>query len=311
MSRETEKIFKGLDLYMKEHGEPESEDELNEMLQAFMQEYNSNLSGQGPLNAAGAQTSDDYMELAEQAGSAEESLRFARKALKMDPDNLDAETYVASLGARDYFDRARKLEKAIKHGNQVMETQGYFDEEYIGEFWGVHQTRPYMRLRRTYVDALIDVCMFDAATAECEELLQLSEGDNIGVRYTLMHLYALRGDEEKALTLIDKYDEDTAMMLMPLSLLYYKRNDLTSALKYLKQIQKHNPDLKKFLKTASELGNPIPEDFDPGMYRPYSIDEINVAVFENDWLYMTTGMFFIWANEALNNKGKSKQKKKK
>ena len=310
MSRETEKVFKGFEQFMNEHGEPRSEADLNEMLQAFMQEYNSGLSNREPLNAANAQTTDDYMELAEQAGSFEEALRFARKALKLDPDNLDAETYVATLGAKDHFDRLKKLEKAVKHGNQVMEEQGYFNEEYAGEFWAVHQTRPYMRLRQTYVDALIDVCMFDAAAAECEELLELCEGDNLGARYRLMHLYALLGNEEKALALIDRYNEDSAMMLMPLALLYYKRNDMSSALKYLKIIQKNNPDLKKFLKTAAESGDPIPEGFDPSMYRPYTIDEINVAVFENDWLYMSTGMFFIWANEELNNKRKKGQKKR-
>lgn len=311
MSRETEKVFKEFDKYMKKHGEPESEEEFNDMLQAFMQEYNSSMSNREPVNASNAQTSDDYMDLAEQAESIEEALRFARKALKLDPDNLDAETYIAVLGAQDNFDNLKRLENAIEHGNQVMEAQGYFEEEYIGDFWGVHQTRPYMRLRKAYINSLIDACMFDAAVTECEDLLRLCDGDNIGARYTLMHIYALQGNAEKAQSLLSKYDEDGAMMLMPLALLYYKRNDLSTSLKYLKRIQKHNPDLKKFLRTAAEMDDMFPDDFDATMFRPYTIDEINITVFENDWLYVPTGMFFVWANEEMNAKGKSRQTRKK
>ena len=309
MSKETEKVFKAFDEYMKMNGEPESEDELKEMLDAFMQDYNSRIPNMEPLTAANAKTSDDYMELAEQATSVDEALRFAKKALKVDPDNLDAETYVAVLGARDFFDQLKKIEKAVTHGNKLMEEQGYFDEEYIGEIWTVHQTRPYMRLRRTYVDCLEELCMFDAAAVECEELLRLCDGDNIGARYTLMHLYAMQGNEEKALSLLDRYSEYGAMMLLPLALLYYKRNDLENARKHLKVILKHNPDTKKFLKIAADRGDLIPEDFNPSMYRPYTIDELYMTVFEHDWLYMPNDMFFIWANEELNNKGKTEQKK--
>ena len=304
MSKETEKVFKAFDEYTKIHGSPSSEEELNEMLHTFMQGYNSTLSGAERLTSATAKTADDYLELAEHADSMEEALRYAKKALKLEPDNLDAEVLAAALSTKDHFDRLKKLEKVVEHGNQLMRQAGYFDEEYIGEFWGFHQTRPYMRLRQAYADMLIDVCMFDAAVCECEDMLRLSENDNIGARYTLMHLYALLGAEEKALKLLEKYDEEGAMMLLPLSVIYYKKKNLTEALKYLKKIVKKNPDMKKFLRIAAVQGNPLPKNFMPSYYRPFTIDEINTTVFENDWLYMTAGMYFIWANKEINEKGR-------
>lgn len=311
MSRETELFFREFEKYMDEHGRPETEQGVNDMLQAFALEYNQSARSRGPLTSATASSADDYIELAGQAASLDEAIGYARRAVKLEPDNLDAELYYTVLGARDYFDRLRKLEKLVQKGNRMMEEQGYFDEDYIGAFWGFHETRPYMRVRQAYVDALLDVCMFEAAAVECEDMIRLSENDNVGARYTLMHLYALEGNEDKALALYDRFEEDGAMMLMPLAMLYYKKNDLKTALKYLKQIMKRNPDLKKFLRTAAELGDPIPDDFDPSMYRPFTIDEINVAVFENDWLYMVNGMFFIWANSELNEKGRKSGNKKK
>ena len=111
MARETEKVFKAFDEYMKDHGEPESEDELNDMLHAFMQEYNSSIPGKPELSPANATTSDDYLELAESADTLEEAVRFSKKALKLDPDNLDAEAFVAVLSAKDHFDRIKNWKR--------------------------------------------------------------------------------------------------------------------------------------------------------------------------------------------------------
>ena len=53
----------------------------------------------------------------------------------------------------------------------------------------------------------------------------------------------------------------------------------------------------------------FPKDFNPSMYRPYTQEEILVAVFEYDWLYMTVGMFFPWAYQELEKSSKSNSKK--
>ena len=308
MSKETEKVFRAFDEYMNENGPPESPEELEEMLHVFRGEYDSNTANRQAVTADTAETSDDFLELAEYADSQEEALKYAKKSLKLDPDNLDAETLIAALSAKDPFDLIRKYESAIKHGNEVMKKQGYFDLDYTGRFWHIHQTRPYMRLRLAYIDALIRACMFDAAIPEAEELLELNDGDNTGIRYTLMSLYAMKGDEDSALDLYEEYEEDSTMMLLPLSLLHYRKNDLKNAYGYLKKISKHNPDFRKFLKRAVDQGEDLfPENFDPTTYRPDTMDELLVAVFEYDWLYTSVGLFFPWAYEEF---AKSRMKKK-
>ncbi len=63
-----------------------------------------------------------------------------------------------------------------------MEAGGYF-EKCMGNFWLAVKTRPYMRLRHYYMEALAWNNMMKKACAEGEELLKLCQSDNLGVRY--------------------------------------------------------------------------------------------------------------------------------
>ena len=90
-------------------------------------------------------------------------LRLAEEAYRLAPDNLDAAVMVTVLTEPDPFERLGKYEKLIRREEKSLRKQGYFDEEYIGEFWLAHQTRPYMRARKAYIEELINLCMFEAA----------------------------------------------------------------------------------------------------------------------------------------------------
>ena len=163
-----------------------------------------------------------YLELAENASSAKEALKYAKKALELAPENWNVACTVAELSSKTPESLLEKYEQLIAQANAAMERDGWFSEEYIGEFWGFHETRPYMELREAYLDTLVRCDMLKKAMAEAEDLLRLCENDNLGIRYHLMHLYAHFEDEEKALALLKKYDEESSMFLLPLSILYYK-----------------------------------------------------------------------------------------
>ena len=188
-------------------------DQLNELLQKHI----VNMPGERrDVTPKTAKTADDFVYLAEEeAEDRETTLKYAQKALFLDPDNLDAQRIVAQTTAGMIYDRLDRLETAVQHGTQIMESKGYMDEEYIGKFWGVVETRPYMRLRSAFMETLLAAGMMRRAAEECEEMLRLCEGDNLGIRYVLMHVYAFLEDEEKALKLHEKYDdfEETQMLL--------------------------------------------------------------------------------------------------
>ncbi|TFK18004.1 hypothetical protein FA15DRAFT_689881 [Coprinopsis marcescibilis] len=73
-------------------------------------------------------------------------------------------------------------------------------ENYVGHFWGVYSTRPYMRARFNLVAEIVKVNTHDAATAALGHLLdmlRLCRGDNQGVRDLVPALYLrLNRDQE-------------------------------------------------------------------------------------------------------------------
>lgn len=105
-----------------------------------------------------------------------------------------------------------------------------------------------MRLRHTYMQALCECGLMRKAAAEGEELLKLCIGDNLGVRYDLMNLYAYLEDEKAALALYRRYDKyEDSQLLLPLAVLYFKLGDFDSSISYLQRLCKANKDTKKFI----------------------------------------------------------------
>lgn len=303
MSRETEKMFSQLYAQLGEHNlEGMDKEEIESLFQNYMQQYNARVGRK--VTAETAKTSDDFLELAEMAKQKNSALRYAKKALQLDPDNLDAESMIAELSARNSFDLLNKLKCAVVRGDEIMKAKGYAEEHCIGEYWGMVETRPYMRLRMKYADTLKDNGMIRRAITEYEEMLRLSENDNLGVRYTLMHLYALMEDEQNALALHKRYDgyEET-QMLFPLSILYFKLGDLERASGYLKRLSAANKDTKKFIRG---IVNDNMERFFNAMsglgYRPFTIEELVMEMIENQELFENVPGYFYWADEQLRSK---------
>ena len=300
MSRETEKMHKQMSVFMEENADEKINDEqINNLLQGFTRQYNSRpLQKVTPENA---ETSDDYLELAEDANSEKEALKYARKALELDPDNLDAERIVATGSSKDPYVILDNLHRAVIHGTEVMKSRGFMTKEYIGDFWGVIETRPYMRLRDEFVNALIEGGMFRKAAAECEDMIRLCESDNLGVRYNLMHLYAYLEDERAALRLHKKFGgyEET-QMLLPLSILYFKLYELDKAKDYLVRLVKANKDTKKFFRAVQQDKiDKYADEMQPFGYRPFSIEELIMEVTENEFLFSAVPGYFWWADQQL------------
>ena len=300
MSRETEKVFKEFQKYLDEHaGKDVTDEEIERLLNEFMGRYNSNLPE--PVTPETATSSDDYLELASLASSSRDALKYAKKALELDPYNFDAESIAIEMKANDATGLVQGYEKALRKATKHMEEEGYFEEEYIGNFWGVLETRPYMRLRSSYVRWMIMCGMYGHAKTECEELLRLCENDNMGMRYILMHLYAYFEEEASALALHRQYgSNDETEMLLPLSILYYKRGDYIKATRYLKRLAKVNKDLKRFLKLVQTGREEDFEGFEmDGGFRPDTMEELMVELHENDFLFTSADAYMQWADLQL------------
>ena len=300
MSRETEKVFKEFQQFLGEDGAKDMTDkELQQKIDEFLSQYNGSLPE--PVTPENAKTTDDYMELAFMADNRNDALRYAKKALQLDPHNFDAEVFLIEEKTDDFTRLAKDMSKTVERATKYMEAEGFFDEECIGDFWGILETRPYMRLRHRYLQALLECGRFGMAKQECEELLRLCENDNMGVRYQLMHLYAFFEQEEAALALCKRFGGgDDSQMLLPLAILYYKAGDETKAKQYLRRLNNANKGLKQFLKKVTEGDRSLFDDFRMGnAYQLGSLEELQSEFQENMFLFMGMEPFDEWALQQV------------
>ena len=301
--RSTEKIMKEFDKFVKRNhleAKMETEDGMHEVFQQFMTEYNGKIKA-GPLSL---EPSDAYgcMEAAANADTEEEALKYAKKALKYDKNHLDAEVFIAELTEPDDDALRKKYDKLMKKAEIRLTEEGFFDEDCIGRFWGMIETRPYMRLRYTYVQLLMSMGKFRLAITHCEDMLRLCENDNLGVRYILMALYALFEDELQAQKLFKRYTgEQETLLLLPMITLYYKLDDYAKAKKYLKQLCNMNPEAKDFFTKKfdeEEMMEIMGSLAQTGMCRYASLEELIMGLMDHSYLYQHTGMLN-WAENNL------------
>ena len=296
MSRETEKAMRDLTKYIDDNrSENATKAEIEKLVQQFMeqQEILDEFDDE-------PESADDYLDLAEEAGSKKKRLEYLTKALELEPDHLDAAVMMAKEKSKDANEYLEALAALIKKGDKLMTEEGCFQNS-MGEFWLVLETRPYMRLRAEYLNTLIDCRMMRAAAAEGRRMLELCENDNLGVRFQLMHIYALLEEEEAAEKLFERYSgNDETLMLLPLAVLYYKLNKPDKSVEYLNRLAESNKDTKKFFTAIkNEKLEEYTESMNPYGYRPFTMDEFIMAITENGFLYLSASEFLFWADTKL------------
>ncbi len=305
MPRQTEDLFRKVQEYLKNYpDEIRNEEDLNRIIAEYMLEYNQNTQNHTANHSP--QTSDDYLELAEEASSHKKCIEYLNKALELDSDNIDAARMLIDETVKDPIEALEKYKALIKKGAKILDKQGYFDHNQNHEFWLAFDTRPYMRARYWYMKLLIDCGMIRQATLECKEMLKLCRSDNLGVRYDLMHLYALLEDESAATKLFKQYQEISAHFILPYSILYFKLGDFNKSAKLLKDLAEENKDTKKFFriinsKNSSSMDKYI-QEMNPYGEKFNSIDELLGEINNYSYLTVPTLHYFKWANNQLKKK---------
>lgn len=194
------------------------------------------------------------------------ALVLARQALEIWPDCADAWSLLAARApdpetARELYVRGVvAAERAL--GPEI------FREE-AGRFWGILETRPYMRARQGLAEALEELGRLEEAAEHLQELLRLNPNDNQGVRDTLSHLLIVLGRDAEAEELLGRYDKDpSAAMSFPRALLRFrKEGDSFEARRLLTRAGRTNPFVSGFLLGTRRM--PPPAD----MYAPGSEEE--------------------------------------
>jgi hypothetical protein len=195
-------------------------------------------------------------------GDEEARVELAREALAVCPDCADAYVLLAE------HTRARKkamqlYEQGVAAGERALGPDAFV--QYAGHFWGVLETRPYMRARLGLAHSLWATGRRDEAVGHLQDMLRLNPGDNQGIRYTLAGFLLFLDRDDDLGRVLDQYpDEGSAAWAYTRALLAFRRQgDSVEARRLLKQARKANKHVPAYL-----LGEKFPPQREPSYYSP-------------------------------------------
>lgn len=190
--------------------------------------------------------SDDLLFEAYDEPIKSKAIKLAKQALEVNPNNIDAENFITKFETNT-IKKLKKYEETLNKEKENLEKDDFFNKENIGIFWGLIGTRPYMRTKHSYMLTLMELGRYTEAVKQGEELLELCESDNLGIRYLIMGLYTVLEKFEECEKIYSKYSDDSTFMLFPLSIMYYKKGDYRKCKKILKQIKDENNYILDYL----------------------------------------------------------------
>jgi len=238
-----------------ESQEFEDIDEVNAFLQQMM------ASGE-PIPTAVPRTpleeAQDLMYEAFEATSGKQRIKLAKKALTLSEDCADAYVLLAEESARS-LEEARDLYAAgVEAGKHALGEEKFAEAE--GHFWGVVETRPYMRARAGLAGCLWQLDQHQAAIEHYEEMLRLNPGDNQGIRYLLLTAYLAEDIDTEAERLLGEYEDDaSATWLYNWALLLYRQEKSgKKARTQLQEALQYNPHVPTYLLGRKRLPKQLP-----------------------------------------------------
>ena len=274
----------------------ENIDEANEKLQEFIKMYNNR-----EIEYENTPLDDAYeiLEEAQNAKTEKEAIKLAKKAYEKSKECFDAILFQCDL-EENGIRRMKLLDDGLEFEKNRLTKEKYFDKENIGHFYGIFETRPYIRGLVNKAEYLLEEGKISQAENVCREVLRLNENDNMGARYLLMAIYATLEKENDMQKLYKKYPEEDLEMMFPLFALYYKLGNDKKAKKYLNRVDKCNSNFVKFFNgTIKESKN-----VSSGYYSRGDSSEIFMYLNRYDYLLITMPKLHEYVIENLMKKKK-------
>lgn len=234
-------------------GLPVPESGLDALMSSFMRMLEEDDEGDETLDLAQEKAFE-----AMEAPRAKERIALAKEALALSPLCSDAYLVLAREAAN--ADEALDLyRRAVAAAAEALGEAAFQND--VGSFWGLIQTRPYMRARHELALALWRSSHRDEAVAHYQEMLRLNPNDNQGIRYLLIDALLELGREEDADALLKRYENDgTAHWTWSAALLEFRRTGNSAAAnKALARAVEANPHVAAYLLGAKPFPPTLPE----------------------------------------------------
>ncbi len=237
------------------------------ILKAFEQMQEAGFADDDPDEAA-----DELMFKAAESVDPEERLELARDALGISHRCTDALLLIAGEPS---VPPSARFALAICAERSAAEKLGenYFEEN-AGHFWGLIETRPYMRALVALSDAEWRMGEREMAIYNLDKLLMLNPNDNQGNRYRYLHCLAVMNMREEADALLKTFkEEESSWWLFGQSLLRFATGKKQQADKLLPQAMASNPHVAAYLTGLK----PLPKNLPP-YYAMGSLEEAQLYV---------------------------------
>ena len=186
--------------------------------------------------------------------------QLARKALELSADCADAYVMLAEQAAGP--EAARDLyAQAVAAGERALGPLTF--EEDAGHFWGMIQTRPYMRARLGLARCVEELGQVDEAIGHYQELLRLNPNDNQGVRDILLPALLATGRDGEAGALLKQFEDDiSATWKYGWALWTFRREgDSPLARDRLRAAVRANHHVPKYLTGKAKWPGPLPASY--------------------------------------------------
>ncbi|MDR2480193.1 MAG: hypothetical protein LBD48_12905 [Treponema sp.] len=197
-----------------------------------------------------------------EAETQEKSAALAKKALKIFPDCADAYNVLATNEA-SAEKAAAYYQKAIEAFHKNNGEQ--FFRENTGYFWGILETRPYMRAMEGYGRCLWACGEQEVAVRVYQNMLELNPNDNQGVRYMLTSWLLILKEYDEARALIEAYDDSSMAICYGKFLLsIIEKKGKTTIKKSYREAIKYNPHAVPFILKKKRLPKNMPDMIELG-----------------------------------------------
>src|SRR4030042_5433202 len=185
--------IKNLDIDLATLSAPSSEEMLSDLF--------GDIEEKTPLKEA-----QDLIYDAWEVDDSKRRVALARKALEISPDCADAYVLLAEETASSLTDALNLYRQGVEAGERALGKDAF--EEDVGYFWGVLETRPYMRARAGLAECLWASVKHDEAIEHYKEMLRLNPNDNQGIRDLLFPRLIVSGRDKEAEALFREYEDD-------------------------------------------------------------------------------------------------------
>jgi tetratricopeptide (TPR) repeat protein len=186
------------------------------------------------------------------------ALALARRALEVSADCADAYCILAQ-SARSLPEAIELYRQGVAAGERALGAEAFVTD--VGHFWGLLETRPYMRARAGLAASLWAADARAEAVEHYRDMLRLNPGDNQGIRYVLLGCLLQTKAWAEAERLYAAHEDDPmATWAYARALLDFQRlGDAPAARKALSKALAANPHVPAYVLGKKKIPSTLPD----------------------------------------------------